>query len=69
MFHLWLLRWPIVSIFPRRARRREVIELFDVDGNKLDQSEVAARKAIGEIVFSRVAMASPGMSRLDISNT
>jgi len=45
-------------------RQREIkdgIEVFDADGNKVGQSKIAAKKAIREVVLSRIAMASPGM--------
>lgn len=45
-------------------RRQEIdkgIDVFDGEGKKLGESKVAAKKAIREVVFSRIAMASPGM--------
>lgn len=45
----------------RQKEITEGIEVFDGDNNKLGQSKVAAKKAISEVVFSRIAMASPGM--------
>lgn len=47
----------------RQKEIKEGIEVYDVDGNKLGQSKVAAKKAIREVVLSRIAMASPGMSK------
>uniref|UniRef100_A0A6G1SDM9 Sidoreflexin n=1 Tax=Aceria tosichella TaxID=561515 RepID=A0A6G1SDM9_9ACAR len=45
----------------RQKEIKEGIEVFDENGNKLGQSKVAAKKAIREVVASRIAMASPGM--------
>lgn len=45
----------------RQKEIKEGIEVFDESGQKLGQSKVAAKKAISEVVFSRIAMASPGM--------
>ncbi|XP_006820945.1 sideroflexin-1-like, partial [Saccoglossus kowalevskii] len=45
-------------------RMRELengITVMDENGNKLGVSKAAARSAIAQVVFSRVAMASPGM--------
>ncbi|XP_062522779.1 sideroflexin-1-like [Corticium candelabrum] len=45
-------------------RRRELesgINVFDEDGNELGKSKIAARKAITQVVVSRVGMATPGM--------
>lgn len=47
----------------RQKEIKEGIEVFDENGNKLGQSKVAAKKAIREVVASRIAMASPGMGR------
>lgn len=47
----------------RQKEIKEGIDIYDADGNKLGQSKVAAKKAIREVVFSRIAMASPGMSK------
>lgn len=47
----------------RQKEIKEGIEVFDEDGNKLGQSKKAATKAIREVVTSRIAMASPGMSK------
>lgn len=38
------------------------IPVTDEDGNRIGESKAAARKAIGSVVFSRIVMASPGMS-------
>lgn len=46
-------------------RQRELlhgIPVFDADGNKLGESKVAAKYAVGMTVFSRITMAAPGMS-------
>lgn len=47
----------------RQKELREGIEVSDADGNKIGQSKEAAKKAIREVITSRVAMASPGMSK------
>lgn len=47
----------------RQKEIKEGIEVFDSEGNKIGQSKVAAKKAIREVVTSRIAMASPGMRR------
>lgn len=49
----------------RQKELKEGIEIYDEDGNKIGQSKVAAKKAIQEVVFSRIAMASPGMSKYE----
>ena len=40
------------------------VPIFDENGNKLGESKVAARSAITQVVFSRIMMATPGMSML-----
>lgn len=45
----------------RQKEIKEGIEVFDENGNKIGESKVAAKKAIREVVMSRIAMASPGM--------
>lgn len=45
----------------RQKELKEGIEVYDSDGNKLGESKVAAKKAIREVLTSRIAMASPGM--------
>lgn len=45
----------------RQKEIKEGIEVHDGEGNKLGQSKIAAKKAIKEVVTSRIAMASPGM--------
>lgn len=47
----------------RQKEIKEGIEVFDENGNKLGQSKVAAKKAIREVITSRIAMASPGMRK------
>lgn len=47
----------------RQKEIKEGIEVYDSDGQKIGQSKVAAKKAIQEVVMSRIAMASPGMGR------
>lgn len=45
-------------------RSREImhgIPIFDENGNRLGESTMAARKAISQVVFSRIMMATPGM--------
>jgi tricarboxylate carrier len=45
-------------------RMRELengINIYDEEGNELGRSKIAARKAISQVVLSRVGMASPGM--------
>jgi hypothetical protein len=37
------------------------INIYDEEGNELGRSKIAARKAISQVVLSRVGMASPGM--------
>lgn len=36
------------------------IQLVNKDGEKVGSSQVAAKRAIGQVVFSRIAMAAPG---------
>ena len=36
------------------------IQLLNKDGEKVGSSQVAAKRAIGQVVFSRIAMAAPG---------
>jgi len=46
-------------------RQRELkhgVPIFDEDGNRLGESKVAARNAVAMTVFSRIVMATPGMS-------
>lgn len=46
-------------------RQRELLNgvpVFDENGNKLGDSKIAARNAVVMTVFSRIAMASPGMA-------
>jgi len=38
------------------------ITIFDENGNRLGESTTAAKSAIAQVVFSRVMMATPGMS-------
>jgi len=38
------------------------IEVFDENGNHVGESRLAAVKGISQVVFSRIAMAAPGMS-------
>lgn len=45
----------------RQKEIKDGIEVFDKDGNKVGKSKVAAKKAIREVVMSRIMMASPGM--------
>lgn len=45
----------------RLKELREGIPVFDENGNRLGQSKVAAKWAITQVVFSRIAMAMPGM--------
>lgn len=40
---------------------KQGISLADDDGRKIGQSPVAAQKAIGQVTFSRIAMAVPSM--------
>lgn len=47
----------------RQKEIKEGIEVYDADGNKVGQSKTAAKKAIREVVISRISMASPGMSK------
>ena len=49
--------------FMRQKELREGIEVYDADGNKVGESKVAAKKAITQVVSSRIAMASPGMCK------
>lgn len=39
------------------------ISLVDENGNKMTESRVAAAKGISQVVFSRIFMALPGMSK------
>ena len=45
----------------RQKELKDGIEVLDSNGQKLGQSQIAAKKAIREVVMSRIAMASPGM--------
>ncbi|XP_053407857.1 sideroflexin-1-like [Mercenaria mercenaria] len=48
-------------------RSREImhgIPVFDINGNRVGESKNAARSAIAQVVFSRIMMATPGMSKL-----
>lgn len=45
----------------RQKEIKDGIEVSDKDGKKIGQSKVAAKKAIKEVVMSRIMMASPGM--------
>ncbi|KAJ1525324.1 hypothetical protein ONE63_010146 [Megalurothrips usitatus] len=45
----------------RRRELKQGISLADDDGRKIGQSPVAAQKAIGQVTFSRIAMAVPSM--------
>ena len=47
----------------RQKEIKEGIEVLDSGGNKIGQSKTAAKKAIREVVMSRIAMASPGMRK------
>lgn len=47
----------------RQKEVKEGIEVVDADGKAIGKSKVAAKKAIREVVMSRIAMASPGMSK------
>lgn len=50
----------------RQKEIKEGIEVYDSAGNKLGESKTAAKKAIREVVTSRIAMASPGMRKYSI---
>lgn len=39
------------------------IALVDQNGNKVTESRLAAAKGISQVVFSRIFMAVPGMSK------
>jgi len=45
----------------RSSEIADGIPVFDADGNRLGQSSAAAKSAIAQVVFSRIAMAAPGM--------
>lgn len=47
----------------RQRELKDGIEVFDEQGNKVGQSKEAAKKAIREVVVSRIVMASPGMRK------
>ncbi|XP_059486018.1 sideroflexin-2 [Neocloeon triangulifer] len=42
------------------------VDVFDENGNLVGQSRIAAAKGISQVVFSRIAMAAPGMTILPI---
>ena len=46
----------------------EGIQVYDENGNYLGNSKIAAKKAITEVVISRIGMAAPGMSKLSTLN-
>ena len=39
------------------------VPIFDENGNRLGESKMAAKSAISQVVFSRIMMATPGMSK------
>jgi len=47
--------------FVRKNELVDGIQLLDKDGNKVGQSQVAAKRAISQVVLSRIGMAAPGM--------
>lgn len=47
----------------RQRELKDGIEVQDKDGAVLGKSRAAAKKAITEVTFSRIAMASPGMRK------
>lgn len=53
----------------RQKELKEGIEVQDANGKKLGQSKIAAKKAIAEVVFSRITMASPGMCKYSKSHS
>lgn len=49
-----------------KTKHRELsdgVPVVDNAGNRLGDSKIAAREGIGSVVFSRILMASPGMSK------
>lgn len=46
----------------RQTELMRGIPVSDEDGKRIGESKAAARKAIASVVFSRIVMASPGMS-------
>lgn len=46
----------------RQTELMRGIPVTDQDGNRIGESKAAARKAIASVVFSRIVMASPGMT-------
>jgi hypothetical protein len=50
--------------FMRSSEIQEGIQLVDVNNQKLDHSPIAAKKAISQVVISRIFMATPGKSVL-----
>ncbi|CAF2498749.1 unnamed protein product [Rotaria sp. Silwood2] len=47
--------------FMRWNEIRDGIAVFDKDGNRIGESSYAAKKAIAQVVLSRIGMAVPGM--------
>ncbi len=47
----------------RKQELQNGITVFDKEGNRLGDSKKAASSAIGQVVFSRICMALPGMSK------
>lgn len=52
----------------RQKEIKEGVEVTDATGNKIGQSKIAAKKAISEVVVSRIGMASPVMSKFSIKH-
>lgn len=50
----------------RQKELKDGITVTDQDGNTIGESKIAAKSAIQQVVFSRIAMAAPGMSEFHV---
>lgn len=64
--YMCIFKYYFYFIFSYYRELTEGIPVFDENGNRLGNSTKAASKAIGQVVFSRIAMATPGMSEFSL---